>query len=65
MTIKIELNDKQEKKFTKWVDALKIIYGNSGDLTWCTSSNGIGTKVKVVSSHLPDNPLDLSDVESW
>jgi hypothetical protein len=65
MVIKIELNDKQEKKFKKWMEALKTIYGSSGDLTWCTSSSGIGTSIKVISSHLPDHPLDLSDTESW
>jgi hypothetical protein len=63
--ISYELNDVQQKKFDDWKVHLREIFGDCGLLKWMIYSDGIGTSVEVVSSHAPNHPLDLTDVDSW
>jgi hypothetical protein len=62
--INVELNDKQQAQYDKWLDALKTIYGQVGNLTWKISYTGIGAVIKVYSE-LANIELDLTDVDSW
>ena len=63
--ISIELNQKQQKQYEEWCQHLKAIFGEIGTLTWTVSSNGIGDTITVTSANDPNNPLDLTDVDSW
>ena len=63
--ISIELNQKQQKQYEEWCQHLKAIFGEIGTLTWTVSSNGIGDTITVSSANAPNNPLDLTDVDSW
>ncbi len=63
--ISIELNQKQQKQYENWCQHLKAIFGEVGTLTWTVSSNGIGDTITVTSNNAPNNPLDLTDVDSW
>jgi len=62
--ITIELNDKQQKKFDKWLSHIKAIYSEVGLLTWKCTPNGIGSELRVFS-HLTRTEIDLTDVDSW
>jgi hypothetical protein len=62
--ITIELNDKQQKKFDKWLSHIKAIYCEVGLLTWKCTPNGIGSELRVFS-HLTRTEIDLTDVDSW
>jgi len=62
--ITIELDDKQQKKFDKWLSHIKAIYGEVGLLTWKCTPNGIGSELRVFS-HLTRTEIDLTDVDSW
>jgi hypothetical protein len=61
----VELNDNQYEKYKQWCTDLRKIFGEVGQLTWSISSNGIADTISVVSSHAPNHPLDLTDVDSW
>jgi hypothetical protein len=61
----IELNDKEHKKYKDWCTNLRKIFGEVGQLTWSITMNGIGDTITVVSSHAPNHPLDLTDIDSW
>jgi hypothetical protein len=63
--ILIELNSKQQKQYEDWCQHLKAIFGEIGILTWTVSSNGIGDTITVTTNNAPNNPLDLTDVDSW
>jgi hypothetical protein len=62
--INIELNDKQQTQYNKWLDALITIYGQVGNITWKISYTGIGAVIKVYSD-LANIELDLTDNNSW
>ena len=61
----IELNHKQFKIYSEWCANLRKIFGDVGQITWSITMNGIGDTITVVSSHAPNNPLDLTDIDSW
>jgi hypothetical protein len=63
--ILIELNSKQQKQYEDWCQHLKAIFGEIGTLTWTVSSCGIGDTITVTSNNAPNNPLDLTDIDSW
>ncbi len=63
--ILIELNSKQQKQYEDWCQHLKAIFGEIGILTWTVSSNGIGDTITVTTNNAPNNPLDLTDIDSW
>ncbi len=63
--ISIELNSKQQEKYELWCQNLKSIFNEVGVLTWTISSCGIGDTITVTSSNAPNNPLDLTDIDSW
>ncbi len=63
--ISIELNSKQQEKYELWCQHLKAIFSEVGVLTWTVSSCGIGDTITVTSSNAPNNPLDLTDIDSW
>ena len=63
--ISIELNSKQQEKYELWCQNLKSIFNEVGVLTWTVSSSGIGDTITVTSSNAPNNPLDLTDIDSW
>lgn len=63
--ISVELNDKQFNSYSEWCANLRKIFGDVGELTWSMTINGIGEKVTVVSSHAPNHPLELTDIDSW
>jgi hypothetical protein len=63
--ILIELNSKQQKQYEDWCQHLKAIFGEIGILTWTVSSNGIGDTITVTTNNAPNNPLNLTDVDSW
>ncbi len=63
--ISIELNSKQQKQYEDRCQHLKVIFGEVGTLTWTVSSNGIGDTITVTTNNAPNNPLDLTDVDSW
>jgi len=48
-----------------WCQHLKAIFSEVGVLTWTVSSCGIGDTITVTSSNAPNNPLDLTDIDSW
>ena len=61
----IELNDKQFKEYSEWCANLRKIFGDVGQLRWSITMNGIGENISVVSTHAPNHPLDLTDIDSW
>ena len=63
--ILIELNSKQQKQYEDWCQHLKVIFGEVGTLTWTVWSNGIGDTITVTTNNAPNNPLDLTDIDSW
>lgn len=63
--ILIELNSKQQKQYEDWCKHLKAIFGEIGTLTWTVSSSGIGDTITVTTNNAPNNPLDLTDIDSW
>lgn len=62
--INITLNDKQEAQYQEWLAAIKVLYGNVGEIEWTISSTGLGYKISVYSL-IADVNLDLTDVDEW
>jgi hypothetical protein len=62
--ITIELSDKQQEKYDKWILTIKSLYGKYGNMTWSVSYCGIGQTIKVYND-LTKLTLDLTDVDEW
>jgi hypothetical protein len=62
--ITIELNDKQQEMYDKWMSHIKGLYGKYGKITWSVSDCGIGQTISVYSE-LAQVDLDLTDSDSW
>lgn len=64
ISISFELNDKQQKLFDEWQNAIRTIYGECGHFKWTISPTGIGNGIEVWSS-LTKTTLDLTDTDNW
>ena len=62
--LSVELNEKQQKKYDKWLSHIEALYGEYGSLTWKITPTGIGDEI-IVYSKLANVELDLTDIESW
>lgn len=62
--ITIELSDKQQEKYDKWILTIKTLYGKYGNMTWSVSDCGIGQTIKVYND-ITKLTLDLTDVDEW
>ena len=63
-SLNLELSDKEQKKYEKWISHIKALYGEYGLFTWKLTPNGIGMGISVFS-HLAKVEIDLTDVDSW
>lgn len=63
-SLNLELSDKEQKKYEKWINHIKALYGEYGLFTWKLTPNGIGMGISVFS-HLAKVEIDLTDVDSW
>jgi|GEM_PF-1352018 len=62
--IKFELSEKAEKKLKRWQNKIKKQYGKYGDFTYSFMPTGIGDVI-TAHSHLKNEDLDLTDINSW
>jgi len=64
--MKFELSKKQMIKLKEWQEAIKTVYGEYGNYTYCFTPNGLGESVEVICDFVGDEwPLNLTDVDSW
>jgi hypothetical protein len=63
-TLNLELSDKEQKKYDKFLSHIKALYGEYGLFTWKLTPNGIGMGISVFS-HLAKVEIDLTDIDSW
>lgn len=64
--MKFELTDRQVKKFEKWRNSIKQVFGEYGQFTFSFQNTGIGEIVLVENSLVgPNYQLDLTEIENW
>ena len=63
-TLNLELSDKEQKKYDKFLSHIKALYGEYGLFTWKLTPTGIGMGISVFS-HLAKVEIDLTDIDSW
>jgi hypothetical protein len=63
-TIILELSEDQTKKLDNWLEAIKIIHGNYGEIEYRIRESGIGKVIRVYS-FITNTELDLTDFDRW
>ena len=59
-----DLNEKERKKLEKWQKKIKKKHGQYGSFTFKFTPTGIGNGITVYS-HLENEELDVTDIDSW
>lgn len=62
---KFEVTEKQTKQIDKWTRAIKLVFGEVGDLEYRFGvGSGIGVTLKVYSK-VANKEKDFTDYDSW